>query len=96
MIDACRSARRTAIRHTRSGFAAACRQTAARATATPARTATAWSAPRGNATEERDLGQADHFAAEMDHFSQAILNDSDVRTPGEEGRQDRPRGVAAR
>ncbi len=43
---------------------------------------------RGNVIEEHNLPQADHFAAEMDHFSEAILNNSDVRTPGEEGLQD--------
>jgi predicted dehydrogenase len=43
---------------------------------------------KGNVTEERDLGQADQFAAEMEHFSQAILNDTEVRTPGEEGLRD--------
>lgn len=43
---------------------------------------------KGNATQEIDLGQADHFAAEMDHFSEAIVNNTGVRTPGEEGLQD--------
>lgn len=43
---------------------------------------------RGLVTEEHNLPQADHFAAEMDHFSEAILNNTEVRTPGEEGWQD--------
>ncbi len=29
-----------------------------------------------------------HFAAEMEHFSECILNDRDPRTPGEEGLAD--------
>ena len=43
---------------------------------------------RGIVTEEHNLPQIDHFAAEMDHFSEAILNNTEVRTPGEEGLQD--------
>ncbi len=43
---------------------------------------------RGNVTEEHNLPQADHFAAEMDHFSEAIGNGTEVRTPGEEGWRD--------
>jgi predicted dehydrogenase len=43
---------------------------------------------RGNITEEHNLPQVDHFAAEMDHFSEAILNNTAVRTPGEDGWQD--------
>jgi predicted dehydrogenase len=30
----------------------------------------------------------DHFAAEMDHLSQCVLNGSEPLTPGEGGRQD--------
>ncbi|HWB01526.1 MAG TPA: Gfo/Idh/MocA family oxidoreductase [Verrucomicrobiales bacterium] len=34
------------------------------------------------------LPPVDHFAAEMDHFSECILNDQTPRTPGEEGLAD--------
>jgi predicted dehydrogenase len=37
---------------------------------------------------KHDLPRVDHFAAEMDHFSDCILNDKSVRTAGEEGLQD--------
>lgn len=37
---------------------------------------------------EVDAPQVDHFMAEMDHFSEAILNNKPNRTPGEEGLQD--------
>lgn len=43
---------------------------------------------RGNVLEERDLGQRDHFMAEMDHFSECIINDKEPLTPGEEGWRD--------
>lgn len=43
---------------------------------------------QGNVTREIDIPQADHFAAEMDHFSEAVMNNTPVRTPGEEGLQD--------
>ena len=43
---------------------------------------------RGNATEERDFGQRDHFAAEMDHFSECVMNNKEALTPGEEGLKD--------
>jgi len=43
---------------------------------------------KGSVIEEHNLNQADHFAAEMDHFSEAILRDGPVRTPGEDGLQD--------
>ncbi len=38
--------------------------------------------------EEVRLREVDHFAAEMDHFSQCIRSDRDARTPGEEGLAD--------
>ena len=38
-------------------------------------------------TEEKIVPQ-NHFAAEMDHFSICVMNDSSPRTPGEEGLQD--------
>lgn len=34
------------------------------------------------------LGQVNHFAAEMDHFSDCVLRDRPPRTPGEEGLAD--------
>jgi predicted dehydrogenase len=43
---------------------------------------------RGDAIEEKDLQPRDHFAAEMDHMSQCIMNNSDPLTPGEEGLRD--------
>src|SRR5215813_6276752 len=43
---------------------------------------------RGNATEERDIQPRDHFAAEMDHMSECVMNDKPPLTPGEEGLQD--------
>jgi predicted dehydrogenase len=41
-----------------------------------------------NRTEERDLPQRDHFAGEMDHMSDCIIQNKDVLTPGEEGLRD--------
>jgi predicted dehydrogenase len=43
---------------------------------------------RGNVIEERDLGQRDHFALEMDHLSECVMNDTRPLTPGEDGLQD--------
>ena len=43
---------------------------------------------RGNATEERDLPARDHFALEMDHMSECVMDDKDPLTPGEEGLRD--------
>jgi predicted dehydrogenase len=43
---------------------------------------------KGNAIEERDLGQRDHFAQEMDHMSDCVMNDKEPLTPGEEGLRD--------
>lgn len=42
----------------------------------------------GNKTEERDLPQRDHFAAEMDHLSDCIMQNKEPLTPGEEGVRD--------
>jgi predicted dehydrogenase len=42
----------------------------------------------GNRIEERDLGQRDHFAAEMDHLSECVIQNKDPLTPGEEGLRD--------
>jgi predicted dehydrogenase len=43
---------------------------------------------RGGAIEERVLPQRNHFAGEMDHFAECILNDTAPLTPGEEGLKD--------
>ncbi len=43
---------------------------------------------RGGAIEERVLPQRDHFAMEMDHFADCILNNTEPLTPGEEGLKD--------
>jgi predicted dehydrogenase len=43
---------------------------------------------RGNVLEERSLPQRDHFALEMDHLSQCVLDGQDPLTPGEEGLRD--------
>jgi len=43
---------------------------------------------KGSAIEERDLGQRDHFALEMDHMSECVMNNKEPSTPGEEGLRD--------
>jgi predicted dehydrogenase len=43
---------------------------------------------RNNATEDRDLPQRDHFALEMDHMSDCVMENKDPLTPGEEGLRD--------
>jgi predicted dehydrogenase len=43
---------------------------------------------RGNTTEERDLPQRDHFALEMDHMSDCVMENKEPLTPGEEGLRD--------
>ncbi len=43
---------------------------------------------RGGAIEERVLPQRNHFAGELDHFADCILNDTAPLTPGEEGLKD--------
>jgi predicted dehydrogenase len=43
---------------------------------------------RGGAIEERILPQRNHFASELDHFAECILNDTTPLTPGEEGLKD--------
>jgi predicted dehydrogenase len=43
---------------------------------------------RGNMLEEVNLPQIDHFAVEMDHMSDCIMNNKDPLTPGEEGLRD--------
>lgn len=37
---------------------------------------------------ERDIRPADHFAAEMDHFSECVMDNKEPLTPGEEGLRD--------
>jgi predicted dehydrogenase len=43
---------------------------------------------KGNQKTQFELPHVDHFAAEMDHFSDCILNDKQPATPGEEGLAD--------
>jgi predicted dehydrogenase len=43
---------------------------------------------KGNALEERTLPGRDHFAMEMDHLSECILDGKQPLTPGEEGLRD--------
>jgi predicted dehydrogenase len=43
---------------------------------------------RGGAIEERNLPVRDHFASEMDHFSECVLMGTEPLTPGEEGLKD--------
>jgi predicted dehydrogenase len=43
---------------------------------------------RGSVTEERDLPARDHFALEMDHMSQCVMEGKQPLTPGEEGLRD--------
>jgi predicted dehydrogenase len=43
---------------------------------------------QGDEKAELLIGQVNHFAAEMDHFSDCVLNGKDPRTPGEEGLAD--------
>jgi predicted dehydrogenase len=43
---------------------------------------------RGNRLEQPYIQPRDHFAAEMDHMSQCIMEDKTPLTPGEEGLRD--------
>jgi len=43
---------------------------------------------RGDAIEERTLPVRDHFALEMDHMSECVMDGKDPLTPGEEGLRD--------
>ena len=43
---------------------------------------------RGNKIEEPSLGARDHFASEMEHMSQCVMQNKDPLTPGEEGLRD--------
>jgi glucose-fructose oxidoreductase len=49
---------------------------------------------RGGRIEERILPQRNHFALEMDHLSECVINDTEPLTPGEEGLKDM-RAIAA-
>jgi predicted dehydrogenase len=46
------------------------------------------SVTQGEERAELLIGQVNHFAAEMDHFSDCVLYGKDPRTPGEEGLAD--------
>lgn len=43
---------------------------------------------RGNTIENRSLPVVDHFAAEMDHMSDCVIENKEPLTPGEEGLRD--------
>jgi len=43
---------------------------------------------RGNLIEEKDLPVVDHFAAEMEHMSDCVIQNKEPLTPGEEGLRD--------
>jgi predicted dehydrogenase len=43
---------------------------------------------RGNVLEELSLPVRDHFAAEMDHLSECVMEARDPLTPGKEGLRD--------
>src|SRR5881398_1341551 len=43
---------------------------------------------RGNTIEQKDLPEVDHFAAEMDHMSECVMQNKQPLTPGEEGLRD--------
>lgn len=43
---------------------------------------------QGNRTAQVDLPQRDHFVAEMEHFSECMMNNTEPLTPGEEGLKD--------
>jgi predicted dehydrogenase len=43
---------------------------------------------RGNSLAEITIQPKDHFASEMDHMSQCVMNNTEPLTPGEEGLRD--------
>jgi predicted dehydrogenase len=43
---------------------------------------------RGDIIEEKDLPVVDHFAAEMEHMSECVMQNKEPLTPGEEGLRD--------
>ncbi len=43
---------------------------------------------RGSTIEQKDLPEVDHFAAEMDHMSDCVMQNKQPLTPGEEGLRD--------
>ncbi len=43
---------------------------------------------RGNKIEQIEMPEVDHFAAEMDHMSDCVMQNKETQTPGEEGLRD--------
>jgi len=43
---------------------------------------------RGDVIEEKEIPERDHFALEMDHMSQCVMENKEPLTPGEEGLRD--------
>jgi predicted dehydrogenase len=43
---------------------------------------------RDNIIEQKDLPEVDHFATEMDHMSDCVMQNKQPLTPGEEGLRD--------
>jgi predicted dehydrogenase len=43
---------------------------------------------RGDVTQEKELPVRDHFALEMDHMSECVMENKEPLTPGEEGLRD--------
>ena len=43
---------------------------------------------RNNDIDQRDLPEVDHFATEMDHMSDCVMQNKTPLTPGEEGLRD--------
>ena len=43
---------------------------------------------RDNTIEQKDLPSVDHFATEMDHMSDCVMQNKQPLTPGEEGLRD--------
>ena len=43
---------------------------------------------RGNSFNDVTFPQRDHFALEMEHMSDCVMNNKDPLTPGEEGLKD--------
>ena len=43
---------------------------------------------RRNTIEEREFPEVDHFASEMDHMSDCVMQNKEPLTPGEEGLRD--------
>jgi predicted dehydrogenase len=43
---------------------------------------------RGGTVEQRTLPERNQFALEMDHMAESVKNNTEPRTPGEEGLKD--------